>query len=157
MDSTLRLGRRWLKVTNALPYYNTELITSAKSFIVHALDFARLHWKNIFDADLEIYKNNLLDNNYSGKLLLEMKSAMTFGIMTYSIMTFSINGLKVTFSIKDTQHNNALPLCWVSLCKSRFICYAVIMLNVIILSVVAPNKEQVCQHLGPIHNTSFFS
>ncbi len=59
-------------------------------------------------------KNNLLDNNYSGKLLLEMKSAttfstmtfsiMTFGTMTFSIMTLSTNGLKVTFSITMLCH-----------------------------------------------------
>ncbi len=46
----------------------------------------------------------------------------------------------------DTQHNNALPLCWVSICQESHFMYQmlngiilnVIMLNVIMLSVVAP-------------------
>jgi hypothetical protein len=61
--------------------------------------------------------------------------ATTLSIMAFSIMTFSINGLYVTLSISDTQHNNTaimlsvafysllswmllcwMLLCWVSLC-----------------------------------------
>ncbi len=47
------------------------------------------------------------------------------GAMTLSIMTLSKWRLHVTISISDTQHNNAQPLWWVSLCRvSHFIyCY----------------------------------
>ena len=57
------------------------------------------------------------------------KGATTLNIMTFSIMTFCIKGLHMILSIRDTQHNNALPLwrvlhfwlykvslCWVLLC-----------------------------------------
>jgi hypothetical protein len=41
--------------------------------------------------------------------------------MTFNTTTLSIRRLFVTFSISDTQQNNALPLCW----ESQFIyCYA---------------------------------
>ncbi len=41
-------------------------------------------------------------------------SRMTFSIMKYTITTFSIKTL-TTPSKNDTQHNNTLPLCWMSL------------------------------------------
>jgi len=53
-----------------------------------------------------------------------IKGAATLSITILSITTLSIKGLHVTLSISDTQHNNALPLCWVLLCwVSRFIYY----------------------------------
>ena len=45
----------------------------------------------------------------------------TLSITTFSLMTLSLKGLYVTLSIKDTKHNNALPLCWVS---HLIYCYA---------------------------------
>jgi len=84
----------------------------------------------------------------------------TLGIITLSLMTHNIKSFYVTLSISDSQHNNALLLCWVSLCcVSHFIyfnaecCYAecriavchitimlnVVMLNVVMLSVVMLN------------------
>jgi len=44
----------------------------------------------------------------------QLGGATTVSITTVSIMTVSIKGFYVTLSINDTQHNNALPLCWVS-------------------------------------------
>ncbi len=52
----------------------------------------------------------------------------------------------VTVSVSDSQHNNALPLCWASRfiyhydeCRVLFaIMLSVIMWNVVMLSVVAP-------------------
>jgi hypothetical protein len=41
------------------------------------------------------------------------------GTTTLSITTLSIKGLYVTLSVSDSQHNNALPIFWVS----RFIYY----------------------------------
>ncbi len=39
----------------------------------------------------------------------------TLNITTFSMITLSIKGLYVTLSICDIQHNNALPLWWLSL------------------------------------------
>ncbi len=56
--------------------------------------------------------------------------ATTFSIMTFSITTLDIIGLVEKLSKNDThhkwRHNNALPLCWMSLCwVLHFIyCYA---------------------------------
>ncbi len=56
------------------------------------------------------------------KLKLDTSAISGWGATTLSITTFSIIttlgkwSLHVTLSISDTQHNNALPLCWVSLC-----------------------------------------
>ncbi len=53
---------------------------------------------------------------------LYIEGAMTLSITTLSIMTLSIKGLYMTLNKNDTQHSNALPLCWMSLCwVSRFI------------------------------------
>jgi hypothetical protein len=50
--------------------------------------------------------------------------ATTLSITAFSITTLSKWGLHVTLSISDTQHNNALPLYWMSLCSvSCFIYY----------------------------------
>ncbi len=42
--------------------------------------------------------------------------ALSLGVITLSIKTFSIKGIEPNDSINDTQHNNNLPLYWVSLC-----------------------------------------
>ncbi len=54
-------------------------------------------------------------HNFGAKTL----NITTLSIKIFSITTLSIKGLYVTLSISDTQHNNALPLWWVS----RFIYY----------------------------------
>jgi hypothetical protein len=41
-------------------------------------------------------------------------SLMALSITTLSLLIHNIGGLHVTLSISDSQHNNALPLCWVS-------------------------------------------
>ncbi len=48
----------------------------------------------------------------------------TLSIMTFSLPTLTIKGSYVTVSMNDTQHNNALPLCWESflLCRVTFCC-----------------------------------
>jgi hypothetical protein len=68
--------------------------------------------------------------------------------MTFSIMTLSIKGLFVTLSINVNQHNNTLyrvPLCYYyAECRNLFIVMlnvivlCAVMLNVIMLSVMAP-------------------
>ncbi len=50
-------------------------------------------------------------------------------------MTLSLKGLYVKQSINDTQHNNALPLCWVS---CLIVMLSVFMLSVIMVNVVVP-------------------
>ncbi len=48
----------------------------------------------------------------------------SFSLLTFRIMTLSMKGLYATVSINNTQHNNTLPLCLVSLSwVSRFIYY----------------------------------
>ncbi len=87
---------------------------------------------------------------------------------TLNMTTLGIKWLFVTFSIKDSQHYNALPLCWVPFCwvlhlfivmlnvimlivfklnvmvlsifQLNVIMLSVFQLNVIMLSVIAPNK-----------------
>ncbi len=64
------------------------------------------------------------------------------GATTFSIMTLSIKGLYVALIINKTQHNNALNYaeCWVLFIVMLRVLFmqSVLMLNVIMISVVAP-------------------
>jgi hypothetical protein len=62
--------------------------------------------------------------------------ATTLSVTTFRIMTFSIRSFYVTLSISDSQHkqNSIIMLCYYAVCRILF----TIMLNVVLLSVVAP-------------------
>ena len=66
----------------------------------------------------QIFKNELwikvyLSLNVTINIYLECRVASS-GVKTITIMTLSIKDLFVTLSIKDAQHNNAVPLDWAS-------------------------------------------
>jgi hypothetical protein len=54
------------------------------------------------------------NTNYTKKDIEVIFGATTISITTFSTMALSIWCLFVTVRISDSQHNNALPLCWVS-------------------------------------------
>ena len=68
--------------------------------------------------------------------LIEWHGGAVNGARTLTPMTLIIMGLYVTFSRSDSQHNNALSLCWVS---KSLVSHFIIMLIIIMLSVITLN------------------
>ncbi len=68
------------------------------------------------------------------KLSVMKRSIMKLSITTFSIATQSIKGLRMTLNINNTEHNNALPLCWVLQCWDRIL--LILMLHVNIMNFV---------------------
>jgi hypothetical protein len=68
-----------------------------------------------------------------------MYCAMTFSIMTLTIMILSINGLFAKFSIINLSHY--AECCILFIVMQIIILLSVFMLNVVVLSVMAPNVQ----------------
>jgi hypothetical protein len=95
----------YARVTNALAYNASSIVTHVKCFTVQAQDSSNDYWKFFF---LQIEK--LEKEEMSFYLQLNCVGATTFGMATFSVTTLSTTGKAITISIsgnwnKDTLHN----------------------------------------------------
>jgi hypothetical protein len=126
LDGKYRVGWKRLTLTHALAYYDTELITALKSFIVLAPRVNKLQKTLLFvDLEKKFSGNFFIPNGGAASVSLTTLCLMTLDIFTH-IITGSINTLQVIFYSYDVMNLNAIFKCCWARCRgarmTKFCC-----------------------------------